>query len=84
MIASVETMLQNWKHYYGREMDVSEHLKVMSSDVISRTAFGSSYVEGKNIFDMLTKLGFLIFQNAHKIQPFEYIPRTIIIILYII
>ncbi|XP_042018526.1 cytochrome P450 CYP749A22-like [Salvia splendens] len=76
MIASVETMLQNWKHYRGTDMDVSEHLKVMSSDVISRTAFGSSYVEGKNIFEMLSKLGFLIFKNADKIRPFEIFWKT--------
>ncbi|XP_057777446.1 cytochrome P450 CYP749A22-like [Salvia miltiorrhiza] len=76
MIASVETMLQKWRQYQGREMDVCEELKVMSSEVIARTAFGSSYLEGKNIFDMLTKLGFLLFKNMDKIRPFGMIWKT--------
>lgn len=71
MVASVETMLQNWRQYEGREMDVCHEFKVMSSEVISRTAFGSSYKEGKNIFDMLTKLGFILIKNADKIRPFQ-------------
>lgn len=74
MIESVERMLQGWKQYEGKEFDVSQEFKVMSSEVISRTAFGSSYLEGKNIFDMLTKLGFLLMKNVDRIRPFEYIP----------
>ncbi|KAG8366489.1 hypothetical protein BUALT_Bualt17G0085300 [Buddleja alternifolia] len=71
MIASAETMLENWRQYEGKEIEISKEFMIMSSEVISRTAFGSSYVEGKNIFDMLTKLGILIFQKAGKInRPF--------------
>ncbi|KAK6157772.1 hypothetical protein DH2020_012020 [Rehmannia glutinosa] len=70
MIASVETMLENWKQYEGKEIEVSKEFMILSSEVISRTAFGSSYLEGKNIFEMLTMLGILIFKNADKIRPF--------------
>ncbi|XP_011101783.1 cytochrome P450 CYP749A22-like [Sesamum indicum] len=70
MIASVENMLENWRMYEGKEIEVSKEFMVFSSEVISRTAFGSSYLEGKNIFDMLMKLGFLIFKNADKVRPF--------------
>lgn len=70
MIASVETMLENWRQYEGKEIEVSKEFMIMSSEVISRTAFGSSYLEGKNIFDMLTKLGIILFKNIDKIRPF--------------
>lgn len=60
MIASAETMLERWKNYEGKEMEVFEEFRLLTSEVISRTAFGSSYIEGKDIFDKLMKLGFLI------------------------
>ncbi|PRQ40591.1 putative 11-oxo-beta-amyrin 30-oxidase [Rosa chinensis] len=61
MIASAETMLDRWKsHEEGKEMEVYEEFRLLTSEVISRTAFGSSYVEGKNIFDMLMKFSLLL------------------------
>ncbi|KAK9934973.1 hypothetical protein M0R45_022092 [Rubus argutus] len=66
-IASAELMLERWKnHDEGTEIEVFEEFRLLSSEVLSRTAFGSSYLEGKNIFDMLMKLGFLAFKNAFK------------------
>lgn len=60
MIASAETMLERWKlHDQGKEMEVHEEFRLLSSEVISKTAFGSSYLEGKNIFEMLMKLSLL-------------------------
>ncbi|KAK9934980.1 hypothetical protein M0R45_022099 [Rubus argutus] len=60
MIASAETMLERWKlHEQGKEMEVHEEFRLLSSEVISKTAFGSSYLEGKNIFEMLMKLSLL-------------------------
>ncbi|KAI3731698.1 hypothetical protein L1987_62887 [Smallanthus sonchifolius] len=52
----------------GKEIEVFEEFKHLTSDIISRTAFGSSYVEGKDIFQMLWKLTSIIARNAHKIQ----------------
>ncbi|KAK4842705.1 hypothetical protein QYF36_026408 [Acer negundo] len=47
MIYSVEKMLERWKNHQGKEIDVSEEFRLLTSEVISRTAFGSSYLEGK-------------------------------------
>lgn len=74
MVASVEVMLEKWKHYEGKEIEVYEEFKLLTSDIISRTAFGSSYVEGKDIFQMLRKLTTIIARNAYKTRlPFKYV-----------
>ncbi|CAA2982655.1 cytochrome P450 CYP749A22-like [Olea europaea subsp. europaea] len=68
MISSVEMMLEKWKEHEGNEIEVFEEFRVLTSEVISKTAFGSSYLEGKNIFDMLMKLTVLVSRNVHKIK----------------
>ncbi|KAK8483877.1 hypothetical protein V6N12_041533 [Hibiscus sabdariffa] len=40
VIASVETMLAKWKGQEGREIEVFEEFKLLTSEVILRTAFG--------------------------------------------
>ncbi|CAN6549305.1 unnamed protein product [Malus baccata var. baccata] len=65
---SAETMLERWKDFEGQEIEVYEEFRLFTSEVISRTAFGSSYIEGKNIFDMLIKIGSLIFKNSLKVR----------------
>ncbi|KAG8473363.1 hypothetical protein CXB51_035485 [Gossypium anomalum] len=66
MIASVGTMLEKWKGKEGKEMEVFQEFRFLTSEVISRTAFGSSYLEGEKIFDMLTKLTLIIGRNFYK------------------
>ncbi|CAI9096418.1 OLC1v1032565C1 [Oldenlandia corymbosa var. corymbosa] len=68
MIASTEIMLSRWKDNEGQELEVFNEFRMLTSEVISRTAFGSSYMEGKNIFDMLMKLTLIVSRNAHKIK----------------
>ncbi|KAK3222803.1 hypothetical protein Dsin_009828 [Dipteronia sinensis] len=68
MISSVEMMLERWKNHQGKEIDVSEEFRLLTSEVISRTAFGSSYLEGKKTFDLLLKLSVLANRNAFKVR----------------
>ncbi|MBA0783015.1 hypothetical protein Gotri_000812 [Gossypium trilobum] len=66
MIVSVELMLRSWKKYQAKEIEVSEEFRLLTSDIISRTAFGSNYLEGKTIFDMMTKYSNIIRRNIFK------------------
>ncbi|KAF2298908.1 hypothetical protein GH714_029042 [Hevea brasiliensis] len=68
MITSVEMMLERWRHHDGKEIEVFQEFKVLASEIISRTAFGSSYLEGEQIIDMLTKIAHLISKNRYKIR----------------
>ncbi|KAL7163720.1 hypothetical protein ACSBR2_039775 [Camellia fascicularis] len=68
MVSSVEMMLERWKQYEGKEIEIFEEFRVLTSEVISKTAFGSSYLEGKDIFEMLTKLGTITSRNVFKIR----------------
>ncbi|GMJ12406.1 cytochrome P450, family 72, subfamily A, polypeptide 9 [Hibiscus trionum] len=72
VISSVETMLQRWKGQEGKEIEVFHEFRLLASEVISRTTFGSSYVEGEEIFNMLHKLSVIVMRNLHKTQsPFN-------------
>ncbi|XWS22367.1 hypothetical protein CRYUN_Cryun29cG0027700 [Craigia yunnanensis] len=66
VIASVETMLEKWKGQEGKEIEVFQEFRLLTSEVISRTAFGSSYLEGEKIFDMLKNLSIIVSRNIFK------------------
>ncbi|KAG5521329.1 hypothetical protein RHGRI_033772 [Rhododendron griersonianum] len=68
MIASVETMLERWRQHEGKEIEVNNESRLLSSEVISRTAFGSSYLEGEKIFAMLTEMGMISSRNRFKVR----------------
>ncbi|KAA8532863.1 hypothetical protein F0562_033020 [Nyssa sinensis] len=68
MGASVEMMLERWKHYEGKEIDVFKEFGVLTTEVISRTAFGSCYLEGKHIFEMVAKLTSITVKNIYNIR----------------
>ncbi|KAK3442882.1 hypothetical protein EUGRSUZ_B03128 [Eucalyptus grandis] len=68
MVDSVHMMLDRWKNLHGDEIEVYQEFTMLTSEIISRTAFGSSYVEGRNIFEMLRKLASIASRNAFKIR----------------
>lgn len=68
MIASMEMMLDRWRDNEGQEIDVYQEFKILTLEAISRTAFVSSYLEGENIFNMLTKLTFFISKNEYRVR----------------
>lgn len=84
MVMSADTMLERWASNGGKEVDVAIEFKIMTSEVISRSAFGSSYLQGKNIFEMLTALGSLVFRSFYKPRflGLEYVPFTACIVSY--
>ncbi|TYI99780.1 hypothetical protein E1A91_A13G041100v1 [Gossypium mustelinum] len=52
LITDPELVKEKWKSKEGKEMEVFQEFRLLTSEVISRTAFGSSYLEGEKIFDI--------------------------------
>ncbi|XP_057481479.1 cytochrome P450 CYP749A22-like [Actinidia eriantha] len=68
MSAGVETMLRRWKPFEGKEIDVFKEFGLLTTEVISRTAFGSSYGDGKHIFKMMANLTSLTVKNVYNVR----------------
>ncbi|KAK1421472.1 hypothetical protein QVD17_23831 [Tagetes erecta] len=73
---SCSVMIGKWEKLISStgacELDVWPHLHTLTSDVISRTAFGSSYEEGFHIFELLTKQNVLVMELMRSL----YIPGS--------
>ncbi|KAK1419749.1 hypothetical protein QVD17_29055 [Tagetes erecta] len=71
---SCSEMIDKWEKILSEErsseVDVWPYLQTFSSDVISRTAFGSSFEEGRKIFELQRELGGLIIKAINSV----YIP----------
>lgn len=69
-----DEMVTNWDMIVSGkesvELNVFTDIQNMTRDVISRTSFGSSYEEGRRIFELQTELGALVLKSLQSI----YIP----------
>lgn len=66
--AMVHSAIQKWSNNVGNEVEVHEEFRLLTSDVISKTAFGSSYLEGKKIFAKLVKLVTILTKSPFAIK----------------
>ncbi|KAI9083500.1 hypothetical protein K1719_034442 [Acacia pycnantha] len=69
---SSNDMIRKWENMLSSssdgtcEMDVQPWIKNFTEDAISRTAFGSSFEEGRKIFELLSELGDLMMKNVFR------------------
>ncbi|XP_027354513.1 11-oxo-beta-amyrin 30-oxidase-like [Abrus precatorius] len=79
---SCHDMISAWSEMLSSdgtgEIDVWPFLQNLSRDVISRTAFGSSYAEGTKIFELLKMQGYLSMKERHKAIPIlQHLPSSV-------
>ncbi|XP_068667003.1 cytochrome P450 CYP72A616-like [Aristolochia californica] len=74
------TLIEKWRKLIGPdgscELDVWPELHFLTADGISRTAFGSSYEDGMQIFELLNEQGRLFAQAGQSacIPGYRYFP----------
>ena len=79
-------MIQRWEKYVEAdgwyELNVCSEFEILTGDVIARTAFGSSYAEGKKIFELQKEQAILVNEalNTVYIPGFRYNTYTIMFI----
>ncbi|XP_062188264.1 cytochrome P450 709B2-like [Phragmites australis] len=78
MVSGWEAQLQSQgkKGCHQVEIELSGQFEELTADVISHTAFGSSYREGKQVFEALKELQFIAFSTLFNVQipGFRYLP----------
>jgi len=69
-LKSCNDLISNWEEMLSSngsgEMDIWPSLQSLTSDVIARSSFGSSYEEGRKVFQLQIEQGELIMKNLMK------------------
>lgn len=70
MVACADTMTRTWEMQVerGEVIDVFEEFRILTADIIARTAFGSSFAEGKHVFELQHKQQALAFKHASIVR----------------
>ncbi|XP_059068914.1 cytochrome P450 734A1-like [Cryptomeria japonica] len=81
IVKSSADMLDEWSKLVlsgASEIDVQNEFRELTADIISRTAFGSNFTEGKEIFDMQAKQMILTAESFSTvyIPGFRFLPTT--------
>ncbi|XP_044473502.1 cytochrome P450 72A397-like isoform X2 [Mangifera indica] len=82
MYISCNEMVKKWQNSIPEkdsyELDVWPDIKALTSDVISRTAFGSSYEDGRKIFELITQQVNLLKQvfYTYHIPGWRFLPTS--------
>lgn len=72
IVTSVEVMLNKWRVHEGKEIELFEEFQALATDVIARTVFSSSYIQGQNIFKKLEELATIASRNLETFRiPFK-------------
>ncbi|PON41243.1 Cytochrome P450, E-class, group I [Trema orientale] len=77
---SCSALIDRWKNLTrlqgSTEVDVAPEFQILTGDVIARTAFGSSYEEGKKIFELQKEQAVLVLEAYHNIYipGFRFVP----------
>ncbi|CAI9116785.1 OLC1v1018026C2 [Oldenlandia corymbosa var. corymbosa] len=80
VVDSVEMVVKKWEDEIEErnetEVEVMQEFRLLSSEILSRTAFGSSYGEGKHIFELEDQQAKLVLKGLRTayIPGFRFLP----------
>ncbi|GLJ19701.1 hypothetical protein SUGI_0356980 [Cryptomeria japonica] len=84
MAACTSSMLERWQEmvtqedFHAKEIDVHGEVRALTADIISHTAFGSSFNEGKEVYELQTELQSMAAEAERSIfiPGSQYIPTS--------